>query len=516
MIFTGIIHANSFTPLRSRLLGEYKIDYIWELGSNAFYDLSGEKANVALVSATKTRPGKNHEIELGSFKNMSIESIESELEDSSVQMQHIRQTDILKNTESRFDMVSTDHLRSLQVNCDQYKDYAVPMQGTSTGDAKNLIDYYWKHIGDEDWVLVSKGGGYSRFEGLNSYSVKWGKDGEFIKNTKGSAIRNANYFDETQLVFSDTGTAGLNVRILLPGQIFVASGPGIRVTKGKDLAHLAFLNSRFAAFFVRLLSPKLTIAAGYIGKIPVTEGILDSTLLENCSKKCLESKNHRLSKRPTNFEFSYFKHDKDKSIEDAARMWFDDDIKDEWTQLLNENKVEEFIAKEMGLSETDLKAIDDYIGCRLILSTKKEAEASLVESDVAGVLGIDCFPRRTKASKKSLGSDGLIEYVAQIKGVSCEIVYKILENHFDWVKDRYVDLYMQALVLSALRFRETEHFRMTADKVMLEIGLLKEKDNDFAKKWIKVKFNTVHNDLFDGKPLYSYNQSNDMFEWIKE
>ncbi len=510
------MYLDSFTHLRSSLLGEYRIDYIWELGSNAFYDLSGEKANVALVSVTKTRPGKKHEIELGSFRNMSIESIESALEDGSVQMQHIRQMDILNNTESRFDMVSTDHLRSLQVNCDQYKDYAVPMQGTSTGDAKNLIDYYWKHIGDEDWVLVSKGGGYSRFEGLNSYSVKWGKDGKFIKNTKGSAIRNANYFDETQLVFSDTGTAGLNVRILLPGQIFVASGPGIRVTKGKELAHLAFLNSRFSAFFVRLLSPKLTIAAGYIGKIPVTEAILESTLLEKCSKKCLESKSHRLSKRPTNYEFSYFKHDKDKSIEDAAKMWFDDDINDEWTQLLNENKVEEFIAKEMGLSEADLKVIDDYIGCRLILSIKEEAEASLVESDVEGVLGIDCFPRRTKASKKSLGSDGLIEYVAQIKGVSCEIVYKTLKDHFDWFKDRYVDLYMQALVLSVLKFRETEHFLMTADSATLKMGLLKEKDNDFAKKWIKVKFNTVHNDLFDGKPLYSYNSSNDMFEWIKE
>ena len=75
---------------------------------------------------------------------------------------------------------------------------------------------------------------------------------------------------------------------------------------------------------------------------------------------------------------------------------------------------------------------------------------------------------------------------------------------------------MQALVLSALKFRETEHFRMTADRATLEMGLLKEKDHDFAKKWIKVKFNTVHNDLFDGKPLYSYNPSNDMFEWIKE
>ena len=509
------MYLDSFTALRSRLLGMYRIDNIWELGSNAFYDLSGEKANVALVSATKTCPGNKHEIELGSFRNMSIEGIESALEYGSLQMQHIRQSDILKNTESRFDMVSTDHLRSLQVNCDQYKKYAVPMQGTSTGDAKNLIDYYWNHNGDENWVLVSKGGGYSRFEGLNSYCVKWGKDGGFIKSTKGSAIRNANYFDKTQLVFSDTGTAGLNVRILLPGQIFVASGPGIRVTSGKELAHLAFLNSRFAAFFVRLLSPKLTIAAGYIGKIPVTKEILDSTVLEKCAKECLKVKKHRLAKRPTNFEFSYFKHDKAKSIENAARMWFEDDIKDEWTQLINENKIEEFITKEMDLSEADLQAIDDYIGYRFILSRKSETETSLAESDVAGVLGIDCFPRRTKASKKSLGSDGLIEYVAQIKGISCEKVYLTLEDHFDWFKDKYIDLYMQALVLSALKFRDVQQRRTKGDKATVEMELSKE-DKDFAKKWIKERFNVVHNELFNGKPLFRYDSSYDVFEWIKE
>ena len=510
------MYLDSFIPLRSRLLGEYKIDCIWELGSNAFYDLSGEKANVALVSATKTHPKNDHEIELVSFRNMSIESIESAFENGSVQMQHIRQRDILKNTESRFDMVSTDHLRSLQVSCDQYKNYAVPMQGTSTGDAKNLIDYYWKHIGEKDWVLVSKGGGYSRFEGLNTYSVKWGKNGEYIKSTNGSAIRNANYFDETQLVFSDTGTAGLNVRILLPGQIFVASGPGIRVTKGKELAHLALLNSRFAAFFVRLLSPKLTIAGGYIGKIPVTESILNSILLEKCAKKCLESKDHRLSKRPTNFEFSYFKHDKDKSIADAAMVWFNDDINDEWTQLMSENKVEGFIAKEMDLSKADLKAIDDYIGCRLIFSRKGEVEPSLSESDVVGVLGINCFPRRTKASKKSLGSDGLIEYIALKKGVSCEKVYMTLKDHFDWFRDRYIDLYMQSLVLSALKFKEVQHLQIAADKVISKMGLSKKEDKDFAKKWIKEKFNTVHNELFDGEPLFNYDSSYNVFKWIKE
>lgn len=147
----------------------------------------------------------------------------------------------MSNFESRFDLVSSEHLRELISSSERYENFAIPMQGTSTGNAKELINYFWKHSGDKEWVLISKGGGYSRWQGLNHYCVKWGNNGEYIKLQKGSAIRNANYFKNTQMVFSDTGTSGLNVRELQNNQIFVASGPGIRIKQGKTYAHLAFL-----------------------------------------------------------------------------------------------------------------------------------------------------------------------------------------------------------------------------------------------------------------------------------
>lgn len=506
------MYLDSFIPLRNKVLSDYTIDRIWELGSNAFYDLSGEKANVVLVTASKATPSESHKIELGILRNMGIESIEAVLKNRTVQLLHIKQTDVLKNIESRFDMVSTNHLKSLQTNCDQYKSYAIPMQGTSTGDAKNLIDYYWKHIGDSDWVLVSKGGGYSRFEGLNSYCVKWGKDGEFIKNTKGSAIRNANYFNETQLVFSDTGTAGLNVRVLLPRQIFVASGPGIRVIKGRAHAHLAFLNSRFASFFVRLLSPKLTIAAGYIGKIPVTESILFSAELEQLAKQCLKSKKRRLTKRPNTFEFAYVLHQKGKTISDMAKLWFLEDIEDEWTQLRNEQMIEDLISSEMKLTAEDLQAIDNYVGRRVIFASQAEPQKALCESDAAGVLGYDCFPRRTKAGKGTLGTDGLIEFISQSKGLSCEKVYRELKAGFAWFKNCYTDLYVHALLMSVLKFREETHNDVSIETIPIEMGAESTEDVRFVKAWIETRFNIVHNGVFERKPLYRYEPSGKMLK----
>lgn len=510
------MYLDSFTSLREMLLSEYTLNCIWELGPNAFYDLSGEKANVVLMTATKEAPIKSHKIELGLLRTMGIEQIENVLKSGAVQTLHVRQIDVLKNKESRFDMVSTDHLKFLQTSCAQYKNFAVPMQGTSTGDAKNLIDYYWKHIEDEEWILVSKGGGYSRFEGLNSYCVKWGKDGEYIKNTKGSAIRNAKYFSETQLVYSDTGTAGLNVRVLLPGQIFVASGPGIRITKGKSLAHLAFLNSRFAAFYVRLLSPKLTIAAGYIGKIPVTDSILESKKLEKYAELCLESKKHRLSKRPNNYEFSYVKHPEGKNISDMAEKWFQEDIRDEWTQLLNEQKIEDYISAELELTTEDNHAIDDYIGQRIIKSNETDAKRELSAANISGILGYDCLPRRTKASKKSLGVDGLIEYISQIYMISCEKVCNELKKHFEWVKNDYNNLYIHALVLSALKFKENEHEDNNIEILLPKMGITDADDKSFVRAWIKSEFYIVHSGVFGENPLYCYDSQSGKFKRIEK
>lgn len=510
------MYLDSFTQLRKRLLTDYTINNIWELGSNAFYDLSGEKANVALITTTKKQPPKNHMIQLALLRNMGIEQIETALESKSVALQQIKQKDILTNTESRFDMVSTVHLRDILAKSAQYKDFAIPMQGTSTGDAKNLIDYYWRHIGDEKWVLVSKGGGYSRYEGLNSYCVKWGKDGEFIRNTKGSAIRNANYFNETQLVFSDTGTAGLNVRVLLPDQIFVASGPGIRITRGRRLSHLAFLNSRFAAFFVKLLTPKLTIAAGYIGKIPVTDTILDSSELEKYAEQCLKSKRSRLKRRANNYEFLYIRHCKGKSIYDVAKLWFLADLNDEWEQLQNEQKIEDFISKNMELTKEDQQAIDAYIGGRTIFSQKNETKCKITLSDVKGILACDCLPKRTKSSKKSLGSDGLIEYLSHIKGISCKSIIADIKKRFDLFADRYIDLYLHALVLSALRFRDKKMEQICIDALTIEMACVEGTDRQLAEEWIRERFNEVHYSMFEGKIIYYYDSENEIIKSAEE
>lgn len=512
------MYLDSFTSFRETLLSECTIQSIWELGSNAFYDLNGEKTNVALLHFENSLPQTKSRVKLTALNTMDTAQIEDILSSDSADdtySKSILQVDVLNNAGARFDMVSSTRLRDTLLNSEQYGAYAVPMQGTSTGDSKNLIRPFWEHIGDPDWRLVSKGGGYARWQGLNHYCVKWGTDGEYIKAIKGSAIRNTKYFDVTQMVFSDTGTAGLNVRELLPEQIFVASGPGIRIESGDHYAHLAFLNSRYSSYYIRLLSPKLTIAAGYIAKIPLSEKIVNSESLSALAQQCLALKKRRLEKRPYNIEFSYLRHDDAISAKEAAYQWFRDDLYCEWTQLKLEEQIDREIFSEMNLGKDDVNAIDEYLGTKAIYSrqSSQALDTSTWSEIFMQSLDCNCDLKRTKATKKSLGCDGIIEFLSQKLDVSCETIYKVFSEErgvvLDGVIALYRNLYFHALVMSALHYKE-QRIGMSVSEISFNSGIIDTSDLKDFTNWLRTDFNRVHAESFLKCPIYYFDKNSDM------
>lgn len=516
------MYLDSFITLRKDFLTKYLIESIVELGSNAFYDLNGEKSNVALLIYRQKQPCAKHKTRLTSLKTLPqpiAEQLLSSRDNCDDYTHKILQCKIYENADSRFDMVSSQKLRDLVFSKEKYGDFAVPMQGTSTGDAKNLIDFWWNHIGDSNWIPVSKGGGYSRWSGLNFYCVKWGANGEFIKATKGSAIRNATYFSQTELVYSDTGTSGLNVRKLLPGQIFVASGPGIRILDGDSYSHLAFLNSRFSSYYIRLLSPKFTIAAGYIAKLPIVKAIISSNLLSEYGKQCFDAKNRRLKKRVCNFEFVDIDNVQTTNIEKCAYSWFIEDIEDEWMQLYNEQLSETLISSMMNLSNEDLLTMDTYIGEKNVLSNDKVE--NIVENDLKDVfsksLDANCNVIRTKSDKVSLGCDGIIEFASQKMKISCEAIYKfIVEKQFfpPEIKNKYINLYIHAIAMSALNYKNEKISFISLKDLLRKMPICSNKNRPFIEKWFKETFNYIHTESFFKSPIYKYDQELDLISYI--
>lgn len=515
------IYLDSFIDFRRELLSNCSVKSIVELGSNAFYDLSGEKANVALLIFEKFNCENDSFIKLTSLKNLPQQKYEQLLNtDSNIghYTRSVSRHEILNTISVQFDMFSSKRLKDILRNSPKYGEYAIPMQGTSTGDAKSLIDFYWMHIGDSDWIQVSKGGSYSRWQGLNYYCVKWGTNGEFIKSQPGSAIRNAAYFEETELVFSDTGTAGLNVRILLPGQLFIASGPGIRLKYGNMFAHLAFLNSRFASYFIRLLSPKLTIAAGYIAKLPVITKLLISPSLAKNAEMCLKEKKKRICKRPINIEFTLEDYQSEKeSISECAFEWFLEDINSEWKQLCYEQAIEDEIEYTFKLCQEDVETIEGQVGKKIVYSLLGETiSVEDIKDILVSSLDTNCMISRTRVGKATLGCDGIIEYLSQKTGFSCESIYKTLISNDIFkgkIETLYENFFLHSIIINAIGIGRNlvgDQLLVSnlTNKVLVNNQNL-ECERTKITKWIRNSFTKTHKTAFFNKPIYAYSEESD-------
>lgn len=501
------MHLKSFKNIRNKFTSQYTIHKIVNLGSGAFLDLSGEKSNVSLLVIEKgVQPDNIIEV-----LNLYNTTLKEKIEKTRTEIRYIKIAQSSIDGVNGYDFTEKGTLNAIGASEVLYKDIAVPMQGTSTGNAKELVGYFWEHFGDDDWVSVSNGGGYCRWQGLNDRVVKWGKDGEYIKAQKGSALRNVRYFPETQMVFSDTGTAGLNVRILLENQIFIASGPGIRIIKGNEYAHLALLNSRLAAYFVRIISPKLTIAAGYIGQIPVTEKIYSSVVLEKDAKLCIELKKKILCTRPNNLEYDATFIDRMcNNLDQAAWTLFNEDITNELLKLETESRIDQYISKKYGFSKEEEQQLDQSVGaCAYMIDDVKEINLTKLDIYISKRIDASCCLKRTRSSKNTLGSDGIIEFIAKDLRINPEsVVSKIQETPYlmQNVLKKYKEMILHDTILYKMGYN-------TITGIQVKDCALKDL-TDFLcgrfgstieyGKWIEKSFNPVHEEIFKGVPYLIY------------
>lgn len=501
------MHLKSFESFRNWVTDNYVIERIANLGSGAFQDLSGEKSNVSLIVFRKGKEKKSNDIRIlnateGSYEE-KVKKVELEEYDIQKRIAEI-------NGSNGFDFSENDILKELDGKTESYKDIAVPMQGTSTGNAKELVGYFWEHFGDPEWICVSNGGGYCRWQGLNDSVVRWGKDGEYIKAQKGSALRNVKYFPETQMVFSDTGTAGLNVRVLHDNQVFIASGPGIRIKKGNEYAHLALLNSRLASYCIRLMSPKLTIAAGYIGQIPVNDKISSSVVLVKNARLCVELKEKMLSTRATNIEYSddYFSrlpHD----IEKASWMLLNEDLTNELLKLEIESKIDSCIIDNFGFSEEAINTLAEKVGkCAYDISGSEDLDLTKLDKYLDKLLDSNCCLKRTKNSKSALGSDGYVEYLSKDLSINPEIIVRKIQDNplkMERVLGKYRNLLLHNYVLYCMGYNTKSGVIKKKEKLT---DIVKTFDKYFDKyefeTWIKKTFNDIHYDVFKGRPYLVY------------
>ncbi len=503
----GWMYLNSYSDLRKEMLETVDFKGIVDLGANSFLDLNGEKTNVAMVIFRKMRVNGSKNINIFDLRKLHYNNKVSALE-SECSCDYLYQLDhkaLIDTKLHKFNYILSGELKTALTKYQPYSDFGKAMQGTSTGDSKKYVRFQWE-IEDKDWVLVSKGGGYSKWNGLNIYKVHWGSQGEIIKSNPKSVIRNADYFSETELVYSDTGTSGLSVRLLKEGNIFIASGPGIRVIQGDKYCHLAFLNSRIASYYMKTLSPKLTIAAGYIGQIPVPKTVFWNKELSEYAKMCSDLKDRFNSKRVINYEFrhvDYFIYD---SIFRFAEEDFIDDLTIELERLEYEFKINKIIEVEYDLG-IDHASIDVTVGRLTYTIDDNEIEILHEEVDMIlkNKLDNNATLKITQVRKGTLGVEGVLEFFAVQAGYSPAKMYNFIVNNIKKYRmtiELYVKNTLHKLSLMEIGYG-SNNLKISNDKKMM-IFTEMEREGFNLHKWDESENYKWHNQAFKMRPLEKY------------
>ena len=290
---TAWMHLTSYESLRRDLLRRAGIHWFCDIGPGAFDRLSGEKARVALLTLIKGQTDlQGRVLDL----NAAAERDRSELlfDPEGFETLAPEPSAIRSFPGVRFVLGIDERLATAFAELARYGNFATPMQGTSTGDNETFVALWWaSESWSEEWVLASKGGAHARWAGHDHHLVRWGVDGDGL-TAKGAAIRNATKIRTADIVYSDTGSGGMNARVRREGQVFIAGGPAVSVDTGLVEAHLAFLNSRLASAFVEVLSPKLVTTPGVLAEIPCAAEILDDEVLASLGRQALHAKAQRI------------------------------------------------------------------------------------------------------------------------------------------------------------------------------------------------------------------------------
>jgi hypothetical protein len=146
--------------------------------------------------------------------------------------------------------------------------------GMNTGDNGRFLRCFWEHSASAEWRPITKGGGYKKWAGNETYSVRWGADGGSIRNAglAGTRFQNTGLFFVPAACYTRMANGALGVR-LISESAFDGTGLPVFPSEGISRAALAaLLNSRVATYFCRLFSQSLEFRGGYVERVPRPSG----------------------------------------------------------------------------------------------------------------------------------------------------------------------------------------------------------------------------------------------------
>ena len=166
-------------------------------------------------------------------------------------------------------------------NDSDLNDVADVKGGITTGSNERYLRFWWEvnqsdissNYADDQlkWVGYVKGGGYNKWYGNNWLKVLWEKNGDSLKESSKSVMRNQSYYFKEGITYSATSSKGVSFRILEKNYIFDAKGSSVfsKNSKDSDFVICSILNSKLADYIINCLNSTVETQVGDIKRIPI-------------------------------------------------------------------------------------------------------------------------------------------------------------------------------------------------------------------------------------------------------
>lgn len=165
--------------------------------------------------------------------------------------------------------------------------------GMTTGCNEEYVRLWWEVEDDTKWFPYMKGGPYCKWAGNEWARINWENDGEKLKRSKKSILRNKDYYFKDGITYTGSGSKGTTFRIMPPNSLFDAGGSCIFLTgQYENINYLiAFLNSRLSFYLIDCLNPTVNTQVGDLKRVPFVKPSKEiESKVSDLATKCIELK----------------------------------------------------------------------------------------------------------------------------------------------------------------------------------------------------------------------------------
>lgn len=246
---------------------------------------------------------------------------------------------------------------------------AKPVEGIKTGDNEKFLRAWYEvkredeHLQQQDsdnakWYKMVKGGAFHRWYGNLDFVCAWGKEGNIIKNSKGSSVSNSDLFFQPAITWTYISSGKISFREVGRNTLYNNKGPACYTNNDYIWYLLGIMNTKPIQKFLEVLAPTLDYKPGNLSKLPIA-------VEKKIEVERLAYDNRQLCKKDwDSFEFSWdFQHHpllrKAFTIAEAFCQW-KNECDTEFEQLkFNEEELNRIFIDVYGLQDELTPEVED-------------------------------------------------------------------------------------------------------------------------------------------------------------